>query len=324
MGDWSLLHAKIHQTLRERRLVQSQQRLLVAVSGGQDSVCLLKLIYDLKPLWRWECGVIHCDHQWRQDSGENATFVQHWVEGLGLPFHGCQADHALPSEAAARQWRYHCFNQIALAHSYQGVLTGHTATDRAETVLYNLMRGCGGDGLGTLPWSRPLDSGSDIQMIRPLLEVQRQDTAQFCQGFNLPIWEDSTNADRRYTRNRIRLDLLPYLQQEFNPQVVLHLTRTAELLQEDGDYLEQQATHHRQQIQHKTQLHRPALKPLHLSLQRRILRQFLQEHLPHHPTFVQIEKLVRLIDAPQGSQTDPFPGGTMAQVVGEWILLKHP
>lgn len=362
--NWSLLHARVHQTLRSRQLLRRNQRLLVAVSGGQDSLCLLQMMQDLQPRWQWHLGVIHCDHQWRSDSAANAQFVKEWVETKQIPFYlrvysgspepsnlslanpplanPPQANpFSIHSEAAARQWRYQQFLQVANQYEFDVVLTGHTASDRAETLLYNLMRGCGSDGLGALQWKRSWmpevmpdkvmpdkvipQEGNPIVIVRPLLEIQRHETAEFCQTFNLPIWDDTTNHDRQYQRNRIRLDLLPYLQEYFNPQVALHLSRTAELIQADVDYLEQEAQTQRSHLQANHKLHRSGLQKLPLAIQRRIIRQFLQEQLPAQPSYDHIEKIVGLIQAPQRTQTDPFPGGTIAWVEGEWIILdrKH-
>lgn len=335
VSHWSPMHATVHQALRSRQLLHRGQAVLIAVSGGQDSLCLLKIMQDLQPRWGWHLGVVHCDHQWRSDSGANAQFVRDWVvqgsrrEDAGtqdsepLTMHLCQAESAPGSEAAARAWRYDCFGQLAMQYGYGAVVTGHTASDRAETLLYNLMRGCGGDGLGALQWSRPLGD-LPVAIVRPLLALERQDTANFCQDFRLPVWEDSTNSDRRYQRNRIRLELLPYLKAQFNPQVIRHLAQTAELWQGDVVYLEEQARQSRLSLQQQNGLHRQGLNQLPLALQRRVIRQFLQEHLPQAPSFDQVEKVLGLLKAGQGSQTDPFPGGTIALVQGDWIRLQQP
>jgi tRNA(Ile)-lysidine synthase len=117
---------------------------------------------------------------------------------------------------------------------------------------------------------------------------------------------------------------LPYLKEQFNPQVVRHLSQTAELWQGDVAYLEDQARQSRLPLQQQNALDRQGLKQLPLALQRRVIRQFLQEYLPHDPTFEQVEKILGLLNAGQGSQTDPFPGGTIALVSGGWIRLEKP
>lgn len=319
---WTLLHAAVHRTIRVRNLLQPRQGLLVAVSGGQDSLCLLKLLFDLQSKWEWRLGVAHCNHCWRQDSMANAQHVGELVNSYSIPFYLETADKPVNTEAAAREWRYQVLTQVGLQHNYTCVITGHTASDRAETLLYNLMRGTGADGLQALTWRRQL--ADNVQLVRPLLEVTREETGQFCQDFDLKVWEDSTNDDLKYARNRIRKELLPYLHQNFNPQVTSNLAQTAELLQADVEYLEQAARELREQAmesQYPIKLNRRILQKAPLALQRRVMRQILLEILTQSPNFEHIEKLVSLITAPRRSQTDPFPGGSIAFVEDDWICF---
>lgn len=329
---WTPLHAKIHRTIRSRHLFERNQRLLIAVSGGQDSLCLIKLLLDLQSKWGWALGIAHCDHRWRSDSQANAHHVENLAETWGTSFYLETANEPINSEATARDWRYQALSVIAQANNYQYIVTGHTASDRAETLLYNLIRGTGADGLQALTWQRPLTTG--IMLVRPLLEVTRIQTEQFCQEFKLPIWEDSTNQDLQYARNRIRQELIPYLRENFNPQVESALAQTAELLQAEVEYLEKAA----QQLREKAldmrdeedslipllplRLNRRVLQKAPLALQRRVMRQVLQQILTDAASFEHIEKLTALITAPNRSQTDPFPGGAIAQVEGDWIYLK--
>ncbi|MDZ7951442.1 tRNA lysidine(34) synthetase TilS [Nostoc sp. DedQUE09] len=335
---WTPLHAKIHRTIRSRHLFERNQRLLVAVSGGQDSLCLIKLLLDLQSKWGWYLGIAHCDHRWRSDSEANANHVENLAKTWGISFYLETANKPINSEAAARDWRYQVLSAIAQVNNYQYIVTGHTASDRAETLLYNLIRGTGADGLQALTWQRPLTTG--IVLVRPLLEITRIQTEQFCQEFKLPIWEDSTNQDLQYARNRIRQELLPYLRDNFNPQVESALAQTAELLQAEVEYLEKAAQElrdaalgigHGVWARHEKdsltpllplRLNRRVLQKAPLALQRRVMRQVLQQILTDAPSFEHIEKLTALIIAPNRSQTDPFPGGAIAQVEGDWICLK--
>ena len=326
---WTPLHAKIHRTIRSRHLFERNQRLLIAVSGGQDSLCLIKLLLDLQSKWGWDLGIAHCDHRWRSDSQANADHVENLAKNWDTSFYLETANESINSEAAARDWRYQALSAIAKANNYQYIVTGHTASDRAETLLYNLIRGTGADGLQALTWQRPLTKG--IMLVRPLLEITRSQTEQFCQEFKLPIWEDSTNQDLQYARNRIRQELIPYLQENFNPQVESALAQTAELLQAEVEYLEEAA----QQLREKAigiedekdsfatlvtlRLNRRVLQKAPLALQRRVMRQVLQQILTDAPSFEHIEKLTALIIAPNRSQTDPFPGGAIAKVENDWI-----
>lgn len=321
---WTPLHAQIHRTLRQRQLLPKNQNILIAVSGGQDSLCLTKLLLDLQAKWEWKIAICHCDHRWRKDSEANANHVEKLAQNWQLPFYLKITNQELKSEAAAREWRYQALINIAQTHNYNYIVTGHTASDRAETLIYNLTRGSGSDGLQSLTWQRYLTK--NIQLIRPLLEITRLQTAEFCSEFQLPIWEDSTNEELKYKRNRIRLELIPYLKQNFNPQVEKALAQTAELLQAEVEFLENFAEETLQKATSKSpipQINRLILRSTPLAIQRRIMRQFLHQNLGFAPSFEQIEKITALITAPNRSCTDPFPGGSIAQVENEWIYLKR-
>ena len=375
-SNWTHLHAQLHRTLLHRQILPSHQRLLVAVSGGQDSLCLIKLLLDLQPKWGWNLGIVHCDHRWRSDSEASANHVEQLAKNWGISYYLETASDIPKTEAAARQWRYQALTEIAIAHNYPYIVTGHTASDRAETLLYNLIRGSGADGLSALTWTRPLldfrlpiadfrlgNSGenpnsqisadfrlenqdensqskiqnlkSKIYLVRPLLEITRAQTGQFCQEQKLPIWEDSTNQDLQYTRNRIRSELLPYLETHFNPKAQQALAQTAELLRADVEYLELAASDLLQRamspiadnrqvnFQLPVKLNRPILREAPLALQRRSMRQLLQQILPSAPSFESVEKLTSLIVAPNRSQTDPFPGGAIGRVENPSIILAR-
>ncbi|TAE56571.1 MAG: tRNA lysidine(34) synthetase TilS [Nostocales cyanobacterium] len=324
--NWTQLHAQIHRTIKTRNLFKRNQSLLVAVSGGQDSLCLIRLLLDLQPKWGYNLAIAHCDHRWREDSQANANHVQSLAQNWDVPFHLEIANQPVNSEATARNWRYQVLTSIAQINNYQYIITGHTASDRAETLLYNLMRGTGADGLQALTWQRQLTD--KIILARPLLEITRTQTGKFCQELNLPIWEDSTNHNLQYARNRIRNELLPYLKANFNPQVESHIAQTAEILQAEVEYLEQMAHQLRLEASAKDEkgdlrVNRHLLKKQPLALQRRVMRQILLEILPDAPNFEHIEKITALINAPNRSQTDPFPGGAIARVENQWILIQR-
>ena len=329
---WSLTHAKLHTLLRQRCLLPHRSRILIAVSGGQDSLCLARLLIDIRPKWQWALAIVHCDHRWREDSAANAAHVVQLANTWQVPAQIEIAPVPPLSEAAARTWRYETLAKVARAQSYGYVVTGHTASDRAETILYNLLRGTGLERIGALSWQRSLDALiPEVALVRPLLAFSRQETAQFCQQQQLPVWPDSSNDDLAFRRNRIRQELLPYLREHFNPQLEKALAQTAEVTAADVAYLETQATQlYEQGVVEATTVegHREwamkcdLLRMAPLSLQRRVARQVLQRALPHAPNFQQIEKLVGLIEASNGSRTDTFPGGYVAQVCGLTIQLS--
>lgn len=321
---WTAVHAQLHRTLRQRHLLPKGCTVLMAMSGGQDSLALAALLRDLQPKWNWQLAIAHCDHRWRSDSAENAAHVAHLADRWELPFYGAVAPEPPATEADARHWRYAVLTQLAESHGYSHVVTGHTASDRAETLLYNLVRGSGMEGLQALGWERELGHG--VRLVRPLLEFRRSDTARMCRALDLPIWADSTNQDMRYARNRIRHEVLPMLTTYLNPQVEMHLAQTAEILAAETEYLNQQAIAlYQTAVDLQTdspRLNRIVLRDAPLALQRRVLRHWLRQ-FDIQPTFEQTEKSVALVTAPNRSQTDPFPGGAIAQVSGDWIRLEQ-
>ena len=318
---WTSYHAKFHQTLKNKQLLPRHSKILIAVSGGQDSLCLAKLSLDLQVKWQWQLAIAHCDHCWSSDEGL-AIHVQKIATDWDIPFYLQIANTKLPeTEAAARKWRYQALTEIATTNGFPYLVTGHTMSDRAETLVYNLVRGAGSDGLSALNWQRNLTK--EIKLVRPLLNFSRQETLDFCQQFNLPIWDDVYNTKKKYARNRIRLDLIPYLQQEFNPQVETQLAQTAELLRADAEYLEYLAQELLTEVMtvNKTGLKRVILREHPLALQRRVIRKFLALNLARNPNFAQIEAVQNLIYAPNKSRTSTLHKKVVAEVKETLIIL---
>lgn len=341
---WSITHAKLHTFLHRRILLPKNSRILIAVSGGQDSLCLAQLLADLQRQWQWSLAIAHCDHRWRPDSADNAAYVETLAEHWQIPCWIEVAQNSIDSEAAARAWRYETFAKLARQHEYTHVVTGHTRSDRAETVLYNLIRGTGLDGLGTLSWERSLDGHHpSISLVRPLLNVSREETGQFCQQQNIRPWEDSSNQQLTFRRNRIRLELLPYLQEHFNPQVERAIAQMAETVKMDMQYIEEQAqalytqsvtegvhSNHSISAQNKPdkgrywEVSQSVLQSAPAALQNRVIRQLLQKALAKSPTFREVEKLAALIHAPNRTKSDPFTGGLIAEVRKPIVVLSSP
>ncbi|MEM8641555.1 MAG: tRNA lysidine(34) synthetase TilS [Cyanobacteria bacterium P01_G01_bin.54] len=320
--SWSTVHARLHQTLRQRSLLPPQSACLIAVSGGQDSLSLLQLLFDLQPKWGWQLAIAHCDHGWPTDAGM-ADHVEAIAAQFQLPFYlATTAQQPLAqTEAAARQWRYSELTRLAQRHGFTCVAVAHTQSDRAETLLYNLIRGAGADGLQSLTWQRPLSSG--LQLVRPLLDFRRAETGEICDRYQLPIWQDVLNQSRRYARNRLRLEIMPLLRAQFNPQAERAIAQTAELLQAEVDYLEQQvqALYDQHYDPQGRRIDRRPLQPLHLALQRRLIRRLLWQALPEMPTYEQIEAGVALITAPNRSRSSTLPGGVWLVVERPWLVV---
>jgi tRNA(Ile)-lysidine synthase len=231
---WSPHHLRLHRLLLRRpTLLPPGEKLLLAVSGGQDSMALAGLLLDLRRLHRWTLTLWHGDHGWRSDSAQQAHQLARWAEALGLPLLLDTWMRPSRSEAAARQWRYAHLEQAAQRLGAGVVVTGHTASDRAETVLLNLARGSDRRGLASLPMQRPLGAGG-LRLARPLLIFSRAETGAICEALELPLWPDPSNNDPLFSRNRIREEVLPVLN-ALHPGAERRISGLAERLADDLD-----------------------------------------------------------------------------------------
>jgi tRNA(Ile)-lysidine synthase len=200
--------------------------IIAAVSGGADSVALLRALVEV---FGGRLIVAHFHHGLRgQESDDDAAFVADLAGRLRLPFRTQRSDlglmaHGRNLEAAARHVRYEWLAGVARAEKIPFVATGHTADDQAETVLFHVLRGTGLVGLRGIARRRRLND--ETELLRPLLDVSRARIERYLHSINQAWREDSTNVDRRFTRNRIRRDLLPLLARDYNPQVSESLAR---------------------------------------------------------------------------------------------------
>ena len=236
---WGPIHAALHQRLRrDPDLLPAGAPLLLAVSGGQDSMALTRLLQDLGRLHGWRLHLWHGDHGWRPESARQAEELQAWGAGCGLAITVERACAPPASEAAARSWRYERLEALALERACAHVVTGHTASDRAETLLLHLARGSHRQGLASLRRRRSLSPNSPISLVRPLLGLGRADTGQFCADWSLPIWLDPSNASPRFSRNRIRQEVMPVLE-ELHPGSANRISALAERLEQEQAGLEE-------------------------------------------------------------------------------------
>jgi len=246
--------AAIRRAIAKHELIERGSTVVVGVSGGADSVCLLHALKTLAPDYDLALHVAHLDHQLRGDDARaDADFVRDLAQRWDLPYSidsrdvtAYARDHKLSIEEAARQVRYGFLLEVAVANNSETIAVAHHADDQTESVLMHFLRGSGLAGLrGMLAKTKMLEVGrwkleagaKDVELIRPLLDVPRADIEAYCAQHALPFRTDATNADTTYFRNRLRHELLPLLD-TYNPNLRSILRHTADVVQADYELLE--------------------------------------------------------------------------------------
>ncbi len=234
---WQFFRKFKHFT-RERQLIDPKDALLVAVSGGVDSVVLLDLLRQVQFEWKLRLKIIHLNHGIRGSEADlDEAFVRSLAERLQIEgifekqdVPAYQEEHGLGLEEAAREVRYRFYERILAETGFKKVALGHQKNDQAETILANFLRGAGANGLSGIRAQRG-------PFIRPLLWASREEILHYAEERRLDFNEDTSNADVGYRRNRIRHELLPYLKEHFNPEIVEHTSRLGDVFSEMESFL---------------------------------------------------------------------------------------
>lgn len=327
--------------LREwRRLQLLETDAVVGVSGGADSVALLLALDELikaKKL-KVKIFVAHVDHRLRKTASSDARWVKNLAEALGhdvsisrVEVRKLATQNRDNLEQAARRARYKAFAAIAQKQRAGIVLTAHTMDDQAETVLLNLVRGSGSDGLSGIERVRSLDKSGKILLVRPLLSwARRRETEQYCLERRVESRHDEMNHDERFARVRVRRQMLP-LMESFNPRVVEALGRTAELLRDDSDALESAATRLLELstangVIEGIELRTDLIAAARPALRRRALRLWLGEQRGdlRRLELVHIRAVENLLIGNRGGRRIELPGGSTVSRSRGLLAFKGP
>ena len=278
-GHARLMH-HVAEAIKRQRLIQRGDRIVVAVSGGPDSVALLSALHGLASSWNLSLSAAHFNYGLRgRESDDDAAFVMRLCERFSIPYL-CERLTLTEDlwkgrslQEAAREVRYAALLRLCESLGANKVALGHTRDDQAETVVMWLLRGAGMTGLSGMPCLRP-------PFIRPLLTVGRMDVLSYLSEQGLEFREDSSNAKPIYLRNRVRHDVLPLLKQ-FNPAILDVLTRQADILREEDRCLDSMAAKEfarvgREVHNNEWVLDRTGLLALPLAVQRRVVRKAIQ------------------------------------------------
>ncbi len=325
----ALFH-RVQETIDRRRMLAAGEIVVIAVSGGIDSMAMFHLLLRLRTRYRISLYVAHLNHDLRgTESAETATFVRRQCEAHQIPVTITTAegrtlrDRGVGSlQAAARDLRYRFLEQVADEQGATRIALGHHRNDQAETVLMNLLRGSGVRGLGGIPPVRG-------RIIRPLIDCFRDEIERYARKEGIPYVEDSSNQVLSYSRNRTRLELLPELAKRYNPRVVHALANAATILEAEDTLLNGMAEKElrtalisRSPEELVLSCHRMAT--LHTALRWRIIRrsaEYLREGRAGL-TFQQTLAIDRLLLTEGAQGTIQAPGGLRVRRAGDGIVLS--
>lgn len=310
---------KVETFCRQHDLLPKGAGILVACSGGPDSLALLMLLWQLRGRYRLRVAAAHFEHGIRgAESKEDAAFVQSFCQQHGIPFRmgsgdvpAYAAENGLSLETAARKLRYVFLENARRELSLEFLAVAHHADDQAETVLMRILRGTGTDGLAAM---RP-KSGTAGHILRPFLGVTKQEIRQWCARMHLLPREDSTNQQEDCTRNLLRLRTLPALRHAYNPELSKALCQLADIAAAESDYIESRVDaiwkHPLVELADDVALFTGPFAQLPLALQRGVVRRFWHclTGSSCDLSFVQAEDVRRLcLENRTGSRLE-LPGG---------------
>jgi tRNA(Ile)-lysidine synthase len=326
---------RVRATAKEHGLFDPGNTVMVACSGGPDSICLLHSLARLRRLFRIRLAVFHFDHRLRPDSARDAAYVRAQARRLGLPFLFREATgrpgRGQSVEAWARLARYGALTEAAAEAGADRAALGHTLDDQAETVLLGLVRGGGIEAMsGMAPLAKLPPLG--LMAVRPLLGTTRGEVETFCRALHLRPRLDPTNRDPRFLRNRLRLEVLPVIEERLDRNIKGTLARTAEHVRADSAFLESLASEAARKViavrDDEIRLDAGALATLPVPTGARVVRQAIRlaaaaggEWGPD-PGTAHVRGVLDLATGRPGRRLD-LPGGLLAARTREYIRVAR-
>lgn len=232
-----LFREKVKNTIKNHNLIEEKDKIVVAVSGGPDSMCLLHVLINLKRYINFEIIVAHVNHMIREEADSETEYVKNYCNKNNIEIYIKKIDvikealkEKIGTEEKGRKIRYEFFDEILKNTNSNKIAIAHNANDNAETVLMNLIRGTGTDGLKGIEYNR------DNKIIRPILDCSREEIEDYCKIEKLDPKIDKSNNDNTYTRNKIRNILIPFIKKEFNPNIIDSLNRLSCLSKKESEY----------------------------------------------------------------------------------------
>ncbi|WP_208985137.1 tRNA lysidine(34) synthetase TilS [Maledivibacter halophilus] len=323
---------KFLETIEKNNLIEKNEKIVIGVSGGPDSICLLHLIWRLRKDLNIEPFVVHLNHQFRgKEAKKDEKYVEEFCQSLGVKLFifsydvsKYSSEKGISFEVGGRELRYGLFHKVAKQTGATKIAIAQNRNDQAETVLMRLIRGAGLDGLTAIDYKR------DGNIIRPLLDISRKEIDDYCEKNALMPRIDKTNLEAIYTRNKIRLELIPYIEKNFNPAIIEALWRSSNLLKEDNSCLNLLTEEELQKVvaqknNNQCLLSKKKFDRLHIAIKKRILRRSIKQVKGDLKDigFTHIENILDLIHKKNvGSRLD-LPGHITVQLGYNSIDIKN-
>jgi tRNA(Ile)-lysidine synthase len=298
----------VRKTIYKNNMLQTGDKIVVGVSGGPDSLCLLHVLKDLCEDYGCSLYAAHLNHKFRGEAADaDAVFVgeicREWgvpafIETFDVPAY--IEESGLSPEEAGREIRYKLFERVCLEVGGNKIAVAQNLNDHIETILMRFMRGSGIDGLKGIEAVRG-------NIIRPLLEIERCRIEEYCSENGLTPRLDKTNLEPIYHRNKVRLELIPYIEKNFNPNIMMALNRFSIQVKDENDFLEAEAASELRAVavnfDDRVVIDVPKLTVLHMALQRRIIRQCIEKLLNtlNGFEFKHFEGVLKLAGKPTGA-----------------------
>jgi len=233
---------RIVQTINKYNMIKSGDKLVLAVSGGPDSIFMLDILNKIKNDCNgldFEIVVCHVNHMIREEAEEDCNFVVNFCKNINVDCYVKKIDvkkyaneNKIGTEEAGRILRYAFFEEILEKTNANKIAIAHNKNDKTETIIMNLLRGTGISGL------KGIEPVRDDKYIRPIIEIEREDIEKYCEDNKIEPRIDRTNFENIYTRNKIRNIVIPYIKENFNPNIVNTMNRLSEIVSEENDFLE--------------------------------------------------------------------------------------
>lgn len=265
----TFLHKKFRLNLTS---LINNKKLLIAISGGQDSICLINLINEQLNKTKIKIEAIYIDHQWENDAFIRIKHLVNIMQKTMISFCIYQIKKNTLSEAEARKLRYKTLLKHAHKQHFKTIITGHNYDDQVETIIHNLIRGTSINGISNLTNIKKINNSISIN--RPLINFTKAEIKWLCKYYFLPIWSDITNYNHKINRNRLRHEFIPYLKNFINPKVDKQLQKFISLYRKDNEYIKQCTIKLYLKSQHKhfIALNMSLLNKQHITLKIRVIQ----------------------------------------------------